>query len=103
MTELFFWIGVFSTGLVALCFIVAFCVCVREIVNYRLSISEDKVMERLTNSIRLRQAGEAWWFSEDEDTLLLLQDLATGMSVAVARDRWRARRRKKAAVATREV
>ena len=37
---------------------------------------------------------DAWWFTESPETCELLQDLANGMEVSEARDKWRAARAK---------
>ena len=45
-----------------------------------------------------RLKADSWWFSEDEITMRLMQDLASGMSVDEARKWWRERRAKAVAL-----
>lgn len=44
--------------------------------------------EAAKNALR----GDAWWFSESPATQSLLRDLASGVSVSEARERWRKNR-----------
>lgn len=43
---------------------------------------------------RNRLANDAWWFGESPETCELLRDLARGMSVSEAREKWRKARAK---------
>lgn len=40
----------------------------------------------------------SWWFSEDDATMLLLQDLAKGTDIAQVREEWRKRIKKEKVV-----
>ncbi len=42
---------------------------------------------------RNRLANDAWWFSESPETCELLRELARGVNVSEARDRWRKARK----------
>lgn len=42
-------------------------------------------MEHVRNGLR----SDSWWFSESLETQQLVMDLASGMSVSDARDKWR--------------
>lgn len=58
--------------------------------------SQSRIEEAYKDGIqesRYRLRSDAWWFSEDEPTMRLLQDLAEPMSVDDAREKWRERRR----------
>lgn len=39
--------------------------------------------------VRHRLLSDAWWFGESPETMVLLQDIARGMDVSQAREKWR--------------
>jgi len=51
--------------------------------------NRQRYFSRGSDFVRNRFLADAWWFSESPETCALIADLASGMDVSTARDKWR--------------
>lgn len=64
--------------------------------NFIETISQNRqnfIREQTIKNFRQKLSDDAYWFSEDPDTYLLLSDFSSGMNVDSIRQRWRTRRK----------
>jgi len=61
--------------------------------SLRRSRKDEAAQEERREQDRTQLMSDSWWFSEDEPTMVAIQQLAEGHDVSTVRERWRKARK----------